>query len=898
MMRFIVFFIAALAIGNVAGAQNWKAFIEGGGIPDREAPFCSAVQNGILQLPQSGIGDYWTKFRLEDTIFVDNNFVLEVRLRNSSATGGISAFDTGIYLDGCSIRTGATIMGDPAAQIFTDMFAGTSGVSGEAALVRDLSNWHIIRYIYRNNIFYLFYDNTLAYTVPYTGDLTYIRQLLIRFKGAGQVDWIKLYNAAGQQIWTEEFTTCATLTALPASSWQSDFALQVNKDTTVCKGESVLFSAKSSANLNYQWSGPNGFNNNQSNFLLNNVAPKDTGWYAVTGNYKGCLTLKDSVHLRLTPTVSPSTQFLGRDTTLCLNTALRLGRGYPCASYRWQDGSTDSIFTVRNPGRYAVQIQIDNQSFSDTINVAYYPLPQIELGRDTILCPGDTLRLNAFLSTAATYRWQDGSNQSFFKVQQAGLYNVTINDICNNTTKDSIYVDYYKILKTLNLGRDTTICPGTAITLNVMDSAAISYRWQDGSNKSNFTVNAPGIYQVTLRDNCGNVKTDSIQIKVFELVQSVNIGKDTTLCSGETLLLKATNRAAKFYRWQDGSQDSTFLVSKPGIYTVQVTDNCGNTVSDALEVKYFPVLKPLDLGKDTSLCPGTSILLNAADPAAILYTWQDKSDQPKYEVTKPGTYLVTLLDNCNNALIDSIQIAYYQLIDSINIGPRDTVLCVGTTLTLDASSPASKSYTWQDGQRAATYNVSQPGIYQIQVNDNCGNSASDEIRIRYTDVPKPTFLSGDTIVCEGEVFRLNATASDANSYRWQDGFLESIYPVTKPGYYTVSVGNACGNALYSLAVGMEYCGPCRSYAPTAFSPNGDGNNDKFIIATECVFTHYDFRVFNRWGSQVFRTNAPWLGWDGMVNGSELPNGVYVWQMRYIAEDGTSNTLTGDVLLMR
>ena len=96
----------------------------------------------------------------------------------------------------------------------------------------------------------------------------------------------------------------------------------------------------------------------------------------------------------------------------------------------------------------------------------------------------------------------------------------------------------------------------------------------------------------------------------------------------------------------------------------------------------------------------------------------------------------------------------------------------------------------------------------------------------------------------------------------------------------------------------EYCGPCRTFVPTAFSPNGDGNNDDFQIGTECIFTKYEMRIFNRWGMQVFMTAAPGIYWDGTLNGSVLPAGVYVWQLRYQADDGSEKTLSGDVLLMR
>lgn len=1040
MKHLMLFVFAALVMTNPAFTQNWKAFIERGGIPDQEVPFCTAVQDSIIQLPQGGSEDYWTKFRLDDTFWVDNNFTLEVRLRNGSANGGIAAYDTGIYLEGCSIRAGATLMGLGWAQVFTDMYAGNSGIFDSPKLVRDLSNWNTIRYVFKNNVFSLFYNNSLVNRVSYIGELTYIQQLLVRFKGAGQVDFVKLYDRNNQLTWSEEFTDCNTLAALP--NLQPAFSLQVSNDTTICKGESALLSANSAIGMTYNWTGPNGFTATQPTILFNNLSAKDTGFYQVTAQYKGCFELKDSIHLALIPVNLPITNFLGNDTTLCLGDTLLLGTAYNCATYRWQDGSKKATFLVNKAGMYTVQIEIDNQIYRDTIQVNYYPLPQIDLGRDTTLCPGETLSLNATLPTAAfyqwqnssltpfftvqnagiyiakvidvcgtqtsdtveveyykvlknlnlgkdttlcpgatlllnasdsaaiSYRWQDGSTQSTFladtagiytvtstdncnnietdsiiiqhfklikpvylgkdttlcagetlilnatdnaavryrwqdgsanatfTIRTAGLYTVIIEDACGNRFRDSIQVDYYKILKPLNIGKDTTLCPGRTLSLNVQDVAAIQYTWQDGSTNATFTVNAPGIYTVTLEDNCGNVKRDTIQVRYYEVITSITLGSDTTLCPNETITLNATHRAAKLYRWQDGSTKSTFLVTQPGIYNVEVTDSCGNTVSDAMEVKYFGTIQSVNLGRDTSLCPNTTIILNALDAAAVTYRWQDGSTAPNFEVKSDGIYAVTVSDNCNNIFSDSIQITYYQLIDSINIGSRDTTLCVGETLTLNATNKASGSYLWQDGKTTATYTVTQPGIYQIKVSDNCGNSASDEIRIRYNDVPKVTNLVTDTTICENTTYPLNATAATATFYRWQDGSTKAIYPAKEPGIYIVTVGNVCGDETYWIQIQTEYCGPCRTFVPNAFSPNNDGNNDRFEISSECNFTHYELRVFNRWGAQVFSSITPWTFWDGTANGTELTNGVYVWQLRYKADDGTERTMTGDVLLMK
>lgn len=73
---------------------------------------------------------------------------------------------------------------------------------------------------------------------------------------------------------------------------------------------------------------------------------------------------------------------------------------------------------------------------------------------------------------------------------------------------------------------------------------------------------------------------------------------------------------------------------------------------------------------------------------------------------------------------------------------------------------------------------------------------------------------------------------------------------------------------------------CTLYMPTGFTPNGDGKNDVFRPLNVVKAEQFEFRVFNRWGQQVFATSNPSFGWNGTVNGKPQDTGAYVWMLRY------------------
>jgi gliding motility-associated-like protein len=73
---------------------------------------------------------------------------------------------------------------------------------------------------------------------------------------------------------------------------------------------------------------------------------------------------------------------------------------------------------------------------------------------------------------------------------------------------------------------------------------------------------------------------------------------------------------------------------------------------------------------------------------------------------------------------------------------------------------------------------------------------------------------------------------------------------------------------------------CAIHAPTGFTPNFDGLNDEFQLFYECQVVNGNFRIYNRWGDEVFASSDPGAVWDGTFMGQSCPEGVYVWVMDF------------------
>ena len=88
------------------------------------------------------------------------------------------------------------------------------------------------------------------------------------------------------------------------------------------------------------------------------------------------------------------------------------------------------------------------------------------------------------------------------------------------------------------------------------------------------------------------------------------------------------------------------------------------------------------------------------------------------------------------------------------------------------------------------------------------------------------------------------------------------------------------------------------FIPNAFSPNGDGFNDRFeVFPSDAEVVLESMQVFDRWGALVYESRTSDAGWDGTFNGQEMQSGVYVYLIVVRKSTGLEQ-LSGDVLLLR
>jgi gliding motility-associated-like protein len=191
-----------------------------------------------------------------------------------------------------------------------------------------------------------------------------------------------------------------------------------------------------------------------------------------------------------------------------------------------------------------------------------------------------------------------------------------------------------------------------------------------------------------------------------------------------------------------------------------------------------------------------------------------------------------------------------------------------------------------------------PGTYLVRLTESFnGASYTDSGYVKILQLP---YLHlGDTILLySGSSINLHA-GGGFTDYLWSTGSGDSIINVESGGNYIVRVKDehCCYNS------DTVYIKPFHYYAPSAFTPNGDGKNEVFRLIGLYSNVQMNLSVYNRWGELIFNSDDLYTGWDGTSGGQISPEGTYIWvaKIRFLDKDVVTNNnvvLKGSITLLR
>ena len=245
--------------------------------------------------------------------------------------------------------------------------------------------------------------------------------------------------------------------------------------------------------------------------------------------------------------------------------------------------------------------------------------------------------------------------------------------------------------------------------------------------------------------------------------------------------------------------------------------------------------------------------------------------------------------------MDTVQVGITPLVQP-DLGD-DASLCAGDSLVLSVA-PGTALVQWSTGATSNSITATTSATYMVTLIDD-GCSASDAGELNFLPVIADIDLGPDRTLCPGQELELDVFIPGA-AYEWSTGSTGATLTVLFPGTYSVTLTSPCATVMDTLLVTEGGCAPF-VHVPNSFTPNGDGINEVFAPVVVGSFIRYELTIFDRWGEAIFSSSEPGKAWDGLVRGTPVQDGVYVWTLAYkaVSDEGVDQQrLTGHVTLLR
>ena len=482
-----------------------------------------------------------------------------------------------------------------------------------------------------------------------------------------------------------------------------------------------------------------------------------------------------------------------------------------------------------------------------------------------------------------------------------------------------------------------------------------TYTWSGPSGPTTATV-CPTVTTTytataTTTTSCGIVTLTNPTI-VTVTSTPISITGPTTVCQGNTITLSTTGTGGVWSSTNTGvanvslsgvvtgissgtsiikyvnglCSDSVMITVNPSYTSTTTSTICdnqtytfaGNTYNTSgTFVNHFYTVK----GCDSILTLNLTVNPTYNNTISANICQGDTFNFAGYNYTSAGSYThtFTTIKGCDSLVTLNLTVTPLPSVD-FYVKPY---ACIGDTvtvaLTYHSNDVIDYVWTWPSSTNIITSSADHGGPYTILFNNGgiytisvsatnglCTKTSQDTIKIG--DYPDSRIAPFQNNICFGEtvMFRpLNITYMDF--YRWTpfrffyESESESLYNGAAYGVMdtsgwailTVTTPYGCHS---SDSVWVEGHSCCQLTLPSAFSPNGDGKNDKFGPIGQYYKLH-EFVIKNRFGETVFETANPTEKWDGTFGGVPQDLGTYFYFIIYDC-DGQQRLKKGDVTLVR
>ena len=383
------------------------------------------------------------------------------------------------------------------------------------------------------------------------------------------------------------------------------------------------------------------------------------------------------------------------------------------------------------------------------------------------------------------------------------------------------------------------------------------------------------------------------------------------------------------------TRDLTLTLPGVGTYTGTMILNEGTGCADTANVviDYFPSMEAdFEIDYDTCIAGPVAFIDKSTTEADDIVGWEwffedgetSNDSDPSYIFSEPGIQTVTLISEDNNECKDTLRkdIPWYPVPPLVVVQPNKFLACAPGEISFNnLSDPINEEYiiNWNFGDGTSTTGLSpthtyeDSGIYSVDVEIispiGCVTEKSYPNWITVEDKPEAifTYTPENPNVFNKEIdFTDMSIDSETQQWNFNNEYVtleqNPTYTFQDTGLYEIRLIAFHETGCPDTTIQFIDIEPLVDYyVPNAFTPNGDGDNDTFIGKGFLQgLKDFQMNIYNRWGEQIYVTEDPFNGWNGRKenSGQQAPQGVYVWEVKYIGARGDVENQRGHVTLLR
>lgn len=499
-----------------------------------------------------------------------------------------------------------------------------------------------------------------------------------------------------------------------------------------------------------------------------------------------------------------------------------------------------------------------------------------------------------------------GPGDAFSFAPNCGTFSVTIEDNSNGMQNAGYWLQQYN--ESTHLWMNPIY--GDPYTEGTVPTTTTGIGLNNHETRNNFEYD--GKFRIVKKFECfgDGVAENTMCVNVlgeFTYTENLAITAAYTLaCIGEPndvileimgypVIYKITEKNGQPF-YVDNGTNNIFTDLEPAEYLFLIEDACGNIDIKGFNVQTLPSITDAIQPDDMIFCaePGgeDSFEFHLTDQnAAILGPLHSAMYTISYHLSQEDA------DNDVNALpeyynnLTNGQVIYARLIHNeialchgttsfklfVGEKPLPAITTFGTICNEGSVSitaePGFISYLWSTGQTGRTINVDKPGIYTVTVQRAYGDDrvceGSNQVEIITSVTPTITTIDISDWTRDQNSITIHADGSGNYEYSL-DGInyqTEDTFTGLETGVYNVFVrdGYGCGEDVQEIVL-LNY--------PNFFTPNGDGYHDRWQIEYSIKEPHMKVDIFDRYGKHLVSFGPTSAGWDGKLNGIDLPSTDY------------------------